>query len=514
MFFPRPSKTLNAQIEHLEQHLAHENPVLVEAIQRFRQLDKMAYRLGLLDTDSSYATKVPWWPLISILGTFSAGKSTFINDYLQVKLQLSGNQAVDEKFTVICYSQDQQSRTLPGLALDADPRFPFYQISGDIEAVAAGEGGKVDRYLQLKTCHSERIRGKILIDSPGFDADEQRTSTLRITDHILDLSDLVLVFFDARHPEPGAMRDTLSHLVERVKERADMSKFIYILNQIDTSAGEDNPEEVVGAWQRAIASAGLSSGRFLCIYNEEAAVPINDPALKKRFQSKRDTDMAEIHARIQQVGVERVYRSVGGIERVINAIQSEAIPSLIAAISQWRNRVLIYDGIFIGGALMIAGWGALQLGESATQWPPAIVAVALDAPIFALVTGTVMALGLVAIHLLNRRRVAESIAAALPETGVGGNVALAFRRNTRYWRSLFQRRPVGWSARSRKKLAHLSDEVAGFVQTLNDRYTDPSGESSITTSSNLKPSLEQQIEGLNRVAGNSESKVDDLKVNS
>lgn len=58
-----------------------------------------------------------------------------------------------------------------------------------------------------------KLKGRILIDSPGFDADEQRKATLRITDHIIELSDLVLVFFDARHPEPGAMQDTLEHLI-------------------------------------------------------------------------------------------------------------------------------------------------------------------------------------------------------------------------------------------------------------------------------------------------------------
>ena len=51
-----------------------------------------------------------------------------------------------------------------------------------------------------------RVAGLEFIDSPGFDADEQRTAVLRITDHIVDLSDIVLVFFDARHPESGSMR--------------------------------------------------------------------------------------------------------------------------------------------------------------------------------------------------------------------------------------------------------------------------------------------------------------------
>ena len=59
-----------------------------------------------------------------------------------------------------------------GVALDADPRFPFYRISHEIEEVSEGEGRRIDAYLQLKTCPSERLRGKILIDSPGFDADE------------------------------------------------------------------------------------------------------------------------------------------------------------------------------------------------------------------------------------------------------------------------------------------------------------------------------------------------------
>lgn len=210
MFGPEP--VIVNRLQSLETHLKQENPVLLSAVNSFRELDRVAYRMGLLPRNSSYATQIPWWPLISILGTFSSGKSTFINHYLGLRLQSSGNQAVDDKFTVICHSREENIHVLPGLALDADPRFPFYQISEDIEKVAGGEGNRVDSYLQLKTCRSAPLKGKILIDSPGFDADEQRTSTLRITEHIINLSDLVIVFFDARHPEPGAMQDTLEQI--------------------------------------------------------------------------------------------------------------------------------------------------------------------------------------------------------------------------------------------------------------------------------------------------------------
>ena len=147
----RASPIIESRLKHLESHLQQENPVLLSTVQSFRLLDKVAYQLGLLDREDSYATQIPWWPLVSVLGTFSAGKSSFINHYLQFPLQRSGNQAVDDKFTVICYSREKNAHSLPGVALDADPRFPFYQISDEIELVAEGDGQRIDSYMQLTT---------------------------------------------------------------------------------------------------------------------------------------------------------------------------------------------------------------------------------------------------------------------------------------------------------------------------------------------------------------------------
>ena len=236
----------------------------------------------------------------------------------------------------------------PGLALDADPRFPFYQVSRDIEEVASGEGSRVDAYLQLKTCPSEMLRGKILIDSPGFDADAQRTSTLRITDHIIALSDLVLVMFDARHPEPGAMQDTLKHLVSNTVTRPDSNKFLFILNQIDNTAREDNPEEVVAAWQRGLAQAGLTAGKFYRTYDKAAAVPFEDDSIRERFESKRDADMAEITDRMAQVEIERSYRVVGLLEKLAKRIEHEVLPAISREKEKIKRKVLWGDGITFG----------------------------------------------------------------------------------------------------------------------------------------------------------------------
>jgi hypothetical protein len=198
--------SLDEQIKRLMTHVEQEHPELLGVVQTFRELDTVAYQLGLLDRTESFATQVSWWPLVAVLGTFSSGKSTFINSVLGRRLQATGNQAVDDKFTVICYSRDSTSRVLPGLALDSDPRFPLYRISDEIDAALQGEGQRLDTYLQLKTSDSEELRGRIFIDSPGFDADEQRTATLRITDQIIDISDLRAT----RSPAPCATRSSIS----------------------------------------------------------------------------------------------------------------------------------------------------------------------------------------------------------------------------------------------------------------------------------------------------------------
>lgn len=472
-------QVIEARLQHLEKHLQQENPILLNTVRSFRILDAVAFRLGLLSGDNSFATQIPWWPLISVLGTFSAGKSTFINHYIDYSLQRSGNQAVDDKFTVICYSKEAAAHALPGVALDSDPRFPFYQMSDEIEKVAKGEGARIDAYLQLKTCPSERLRGKILIDSPGFDADAQRTSTLRITDHIIDLSDLVLVFFDARHPEPGAMQDTLTHLIERTIHRNDTGKFLYILNQIDSTARENNPEDVIAAWQRALGERGLTAGRFYAVYNPDAALPIEDEALRQRYETKRDLDLKEIHSRMEEVEIERAYRIVGSLEKTARDIEERSVPLVRASLARWRKRVLWGDGMLMGILLLILALLSINAGYwQGFVFAPPWLAGDHTVPLGWLLLG-LLAIVLGAIHFGVRAVAARSLLGGIRKqaarAGIKGDPVAAFIRSSKPWRSIFRRQPAGWGRRSRRRLREVLQATDTYIQTLNDQFTNPSG---------------------------------------
>ncbi len=469
-----PAKRMQSRLKRLQNHLETENPILVSVVGRYRQIDKISIKMGLIQADESYATQISWWPLVSILGTFSAGKSSFINSYLGLPVQNTGNQAVDDRFTVITYSGDstnQEIRTLPGIALDGDPRFPFYQISDDIENVVPGEGAKIDNYLQMKAVPSEAVRGKILIDSPGFDADEQRKATLKITDHIIDLSDLVLVLFDARHPESGAMQDTLKHLVEGSQRRNDSSKFLFILNQIDSSAQDDNMEDIVGAWQKSLVQSGLNAGRFYVIFNKDLATPVENQAVWERYQSKSDSDYAEITKRMEDINVERVYRIIGSMESLSNQIEQQAVPQIKVAMKRWRKRVIITDlVIFIP---LIVGLLALVYSFDLLNHP--WLSQLQTNKVMGLIVVGVLAFLAYLLHLFIKSSLVNGIAKTLNTEDAYGNIANAFRKNTKWYRSIFRSNPVGWGNGVRKRLDGIRNDIDQFVQTLNDRYTSPAG---------------------------------------
>lgn len=475
------STQINKHLKSLEKHLADEhpdNPILAKAVKSFRKMDYIGHNLGLINKDESYATCVTWWPMIAVLGTFSAGKSTFINSHLGLTLQRTGNQAVDDKFTVICYSQHGESKTLPGVALDADPRFPFFHISKSIEEISEAGQERIDAYLQLKTCPSENIRGKILIDSPGFDADNQRASTLRLTQHIINLSDLVLVFFDARHPEPKAMQDTLAYLVSASVNRADANKFLYILNQMDATAQEDNPEEVVSAWQRSLAEVGLVTGRFFRIYNPEAATPIANPKVKERFEKKREEDMADINIRMQQIEVERSYRIVGKLEQTAKAIKNQIVEKLSDMLKQWKRRVIMFDVLIFGTFAALVG-GTLAMTDS---WDliSTFCAGVTEGETSALIGLFVLIGSIGYIHFSIRRFVADRLLEKL-EKEMGDDLESykqhmqAFNKSTAGHRPMLMKNPAGWNEVTQQSIDEIVDEANDYIQELNDQFTNPSG---------------------------------------
>ena len=277
------------------------------------------------------------------------------------------------------------------------------------------------------------------------------------------------------------MRDTLAHLVGQTIQRPDATKFLFILNQMDTTAREDNPEEVVGAWQRALAQEGLSAGRFYCIYNPAVAVTIEDPALRKRYEAKRDHDLAEIYRRIEGVNVERAYRITGALEKLAHQIEEKVIPQLTAYKTQWRKLVLWGDGalgvLLLFAIMVLSGMLGFRDGWhwAWPHWWQGSTSETVGMLVFLAILVGVFAWLHFKIRTFTASHVVKRIGRQYPPGLYRSRLVRAFLFNTRPWLSIFLKHPVGWGQGSRKRLQHVIADANRYVQTLNDRFTDPSG---------------------------------------
>ena len=199
-------------------------------------------------------------------------------------------------------------------------------------------------------------------------------------------------------------------------------------------------------------------------------MPIVDDTVRKRFQSKRDTDLADIYERIHQVEVERSYRIIGALDHIASDIENVVAPKLTEMMRRWMKAVLITDAAIFGGLLILIAvisnwislWGLFSLDFT-------------NQAVISTLKVTAMTVAVIVIHSGVRSFIANRIARKLETESLAGNVKSAFLRNTRPIRSLFHPAPAGWTSRSRRILAGVVGDASRFVQTMNDRFTNPSG---------------------------------------
>ena len=63
------------------------------------RLTPVAMKYGY--SDSPLETNIKWRPLVLIIGNYSSGKSTLINDFLETEIQATGQAPTDDSFTVL-----------------------------------------------------------------------------------------------------------------------------------------------------------------------------------------------------------------------------------------------------------------------------------------------------------------------------------------------------------------------------------------------------------------------------
>lgn len=446
-------KTASKYLLNLEKYFAHDNPILQKAAKVFHELDQLEYDLGLIEQEETTASKNSWWPIISIIGGNSAAKSRFLNGYFGSDVQLSGIQTSGHKFTVLLHNNQPNPATLPGTALDVDHRFPFYQISRKIEQQQPGEGSRINSYLELKTLHSDRLKGKLFIDAPNIGNAPASPITSFLAKYIIEHSDLVLIFTDTFESESPLLDELIAH----IEANQDSNKFVYLIDAPAAALTPSRNNEIISSWQRKLDERGLNSGQFIILPSQEASfIPLSTK-----------TDFSAIDQCLANVANDRTYRVLQSLEQNLHEIEEVVIPEVKKGISTWKDRSNMSSLLILSFIIVLSLFAEINSG---------IILSTLVDPILGPVSILVLIAFMTPVHLiiskLHAKLVINQLNARQKELHLLENLANLFEKNLTFVRIMLPiSEPANWNKKTRARLFQLSIKTKELVQLLNDSFS-------------------------------------------
>ncbi|XP_028978878.2 uncharacterized protein si:ch211-11k18.4 [Esox lucius] len=170
---------------------------------------------------------------VMLMGNHSAGKSSFINWYVEEHIQRTGVAIETQGFSFVTSGRKRESLT-GNATLHLYPHFkPLHEIKG------------VSEYLGTEICTSRQKRFSLVtfVDSPGL-VDGDMKYPFDVDQAIMwlgELCDLILVFFD---PMGQALCKRTLNIVEKLNEKHS-ERLRFYLSKADEAGGESDRQRVM-----------------------------------------------------------------------------------------------------------------------------------------------------------------------------------------------------------------------------------------------------------------------------
>ncbi|MFZ5564134.1 MAG: dynamin family protein [Thermodesulfobacteriota bacterium] len=228
---------------HAEDAIGSLQAELLEMVEK--QMSPVAIKYGY--SDSPLESKIKWRPLVLIIGNYSSGKSTLINDFLDADIQATGQAPTDDSFTVLTCDEsalDQKAIRVTehrdGKYLLSNQEFPFEGMKRHGQQFAA--------HFCLKKVNSPFLKNFAVIDTPGMlDSITERDRGYNYQEVVGDLAhiaDLVVVMFDPH--KAGTVREAHISLRDTLPAHTFEDRVLFVLNRIDECASLSDLLRVYG----------------------------------------------------------------------------------------------------------------------------------------------------------------------------------------------------------------------------------------------------------------------------
>lgn len=194
-----------------------------------------------------------WKPMVLIIGNYSSGKSTLINELVGREVQRTGQAPTDDSFTVItAVDPGEPEREVPGATLVNDQTLPF--------ALFKGYGEQLVSHLRMKKIDSSVLEDFAVIDTPGMldsvTEKDRGYDYMGILGEFAKLSDLVVLMFDPH--KAGTIKETYTTIRNTLPETSGEDRIVFVMSRIDEC---DNSADLVHSYGTLCWNLSQMTGR-------------------------------------------------------------------------------------------------------------------------------------------------------------------------------------------------------------------------------------------------------------
>ncbi|BHH82808.1 dynamin family protein [Desulforhopalus sp. 52FAK] len=337
-----------------------------------------------------------WKPLVLIIGNYSSGKSTLINELVGQDVQRTGQAPTDDSFTVITSDTGYEAEETPGSTLVNDPNLPFQQFKG--------YGEKLISHICMKQVDSPILDNMAIIDSPGMlDATSEKDrgyDYMQVLGEFANMADLIVLMFDPH--KAGTIKESYEAIRNTLPEKSGEDRIVFVMSRIDEC---DNLSDFTRSYGTLCWNMSQMTGRkdipHIYLTYSPAAVSPGDVA--DGWPQERE----ELIEKIQKASTFRINHILEDIDRQVNEV--EMVAESVGSFLKKANKVYWkFANVTLGLAAVLFFFGDVII-NAVSGYPETTMLASIRGSVFdmsTLIIPSILALSTVVIGSLAYSKIA------------------------------------------------------------------------------------------------------------
>ena len=296
-------------------------------------------------------SSLKWKPIVLIIGNYSSGKSTLINEFVGQNIQRTGQAPTDDSFTIITCDPGITSAETPGSTLVNDEKLPFAHFRQF--------GEKLISHICMKQIASPALENLAIIDSPGMlDATSENDrgyDYMKVLGEFAKMADLIVLMFDPH--KAGTIKESYDVIRNTLPEKSGEHRIIFVMSRIDEC---DNLSDFTRSYGTLCWNMSQMTGRkdIPHIYLTYSPVVASPASVARDWPQERQ----QLVEKIQKAPSFRINHILEDIDRQVNEVQIVA-----QAVNEFLRRAKIlfwkFANVTLGMAVILFLFGDIFLSS-------------------------------------------------------------------------------------------------------------------------------------------------------